>query len=168
MLGIRIRIRRIRVFLGLPDPHPDPLSQVRIRILPSSSKIVRSVLFCNFFMTFYLWSLKNDVNGPVGPVFFWAFRFRIRIRQSELRIRGFGSIPKCHGSSTLLRTGFARFDYRYVLVPKIIRLFLYCVQERRHVFTLLKYRICVNNVTYSAILLNRAELVSFFGKTSKL
>ncbi len=32
----RIRIRRMHMFLGFPDPHPDPLV-TRIRILPSSS-----------------------------------------------------------------------------------------------------------------------------------
>jgi hypothetical protein len=40
VLGIQIRIRWIPMFLGLPDPHLNPLSQVviRIRILSSSSK----------------------------------------------------------------------------------------------------------------------------------
>jgi hypothetical protein len=38
VLWIRISIRRIRMFLGLPDPHPDPLvtgtERIWLRILP--------------------------------------------------------------------------------------------------------------------------------------
>ncbi len=45
---------RIRKFLGVPDP----LTEVRIRILPYSSKNSKKtlvfLLFCDFFMTFYL------------------------------------------------------------------------------------------------------------------
>jgi hypothetical protein len=55
------------MFLGLPDPHPDPLitstdpdpaaAPNRLRILPSSSKNSKKNLafycFCDFFMTFY-------------------------------------------------------------------------------------------------------------------
>ncbi len=39
----RIRIHRIRMFLGLPDPHPDPVVTVRIRIqiIPFSHKSVQ-------------------------------------------------------------------------------------------------------------------------------
>jgi hypothetical protein len=42
VLGIRIRnrIRRISMFLGLPDPDPDPFVRVQIRILPFSHKCV--------------------------------------------------------------------------------------------------------------------------------
>jgi hypothetical protein len=42
VLGIRIRM-----FLGLPDPHPDPLvkSRIQIRILPSSSKNSKKNLY---------------------------------------------------------------------------------------------------------------------------
>jgi hypothetical protein len=49
-------IRRIRMFLDLPDP--DPSLFVRIRIFPSSSKNSNKnldfLLFFDFFMTFYL------------------------------------------------------------------------------------------------------------------
>ena len=41
-----------------------------------------------------------------GSVSFWASRIRIRIRYSEVRIRGSGaasgSVLKCHGSPTLI------------------------------------------------------------------
>jgi hypothetical protein len=46
LLGIRIRIRRVHMFLGIPDPHPDPLV--------SSSKNSKKnffLRFCDFFMT---------------------------------------------------------------------------------------------------------------------
>ncbi len=42
-------------------------------------------------------------------VYFWASRIRIQIRESELRLQGSGSVPKCHGSPTLL---FWRLDLR--------------------------------------------------------
>jgi hypothetical protein len=36
---------RIRMFLGLPDPHPEPLSEVRIQLrILSSSKISKKNL----------------------------------------------------------------------------------------------------------------------------
>jgi hypothetical protein len=64
--GSWIRIRRIRMFLGLLDPDPDPL----VRDMdpdPSitKQKIVRKtpwlLLLCDFFGFL---SLKNDVNVP--------------------------------------------------------------------------------------------------------
>ena len=53
--------------------------RIRFRILPSSLFF----LVCDFFMTFY------QCSGSVGIVCFWASR--IRIRYSEVRIRGSGS-----------------------------------------------------------------------------
>jgi hypothetical protein len=37
--------------------------------------------------------------------FFWHLEGRIRIRQSEVRIRGSGaeSVPECHGAGTIIR-----------------------------------------------------------------
>jgi hypothetical protein len=64
---LRIRVRRIRIFLG----HLDPDSLVRgtnpapSRILLPSSKNggkPQLLLFCSFFMTFF--SLKYDENEP--------------------------------------------------------------------------------------------------------
>jgi hypothetical protein len=46
------------MFLHLPGPDLDPSLLVRIRIIPSSSKNSKKnldfLLFCDFFMTFYL------------------------------------------------------------------------------------------------------------------
>ncbi len=65
---LRIRIHRIHMFLGLPDP--DPLEVVIrillwIRILLSSCKTRKKNLDSYYFVTlFYFLSLKNDVNVP--------------------------------------------------------------------------------------------------------
>ncbi len=60
-----IRIRRIRMFLGLQDPYPDPLvtSTDPFRDSSITNKKPWFLLFCNFFMTSF--SLKNDVIVPV-------------------------------------------------------------------------------------------------------
>jgi hypothetical protein len=48
-IQIRIRIRRIRMFLGLLDPDPGVWIQIRLRILRSSCKTrKKSLLFCDF------------------------------------------------------------------------------------------------------------------------
>jgi hypothetical protein len=45
-------------------------------------------------------ALSKDTNGyGSGSCYF---------RQSEARIRGSGSVPKCHGSATLVRNGTVR------------------------------------------------------------
>ncbi len=75
--------KRIRKFLGLPDPHPDPLATsphpdplvTSTDPAPDQAKIARNTLIFYCFVT-----LKNDVNVPV---------FRIRI----LRIRKFLGLP---------------------------------------------------------------------------
>jgi hypothetical protein len=51
---------RIRMFLDLKDP--DPLVEVRIRILLSSSKIENLDFYC-FATSYDFLSLKTDVNG---------------------------------------------------------------------------------------------------------
>jgi hypothetical protein len=75
VLGIRIRVL-IRMFLGLPDPHPDPLV-TKYRSGSGSfhhqAKILRKTLISTVFLPLCdFLSLKNDVNVPV-------FRIRIRI-----------------------------------------------------------------------------------------
>jgi hypothetical protein len=67
VLRIRIRIRRILTFLGLLDPHPDPL----IRGLDPDpvpycqAKIVRKTLIPTvLLLVLDFLSLKNDVNVP--------------------------------------------------------------------------------------------------------
>jgi hypothetical protein len=66
---LRIRIRRIRMFLGLLDPDPDPLIRGTYRYGSGSfyhhAKIVRKTLIPTVFrLLFYFLSLKNDVNVP--------------------------------------------------------------------------------------------------------
>ncbi len=66
---IHIRIRRIRMFLGLLNPHPDPYCnlfvRIQIRILLNKQKNEEKswfLLLYGFFVTFFL--LQNDVNVP--------------------------------------------------------------------------------------------------------
>ncbi len=47
-----IRIRRIRMFLGLLGPDPDPLVQ---GTNPDPDPLF--LMICDFFMTFYLWKI---------------------------------------------------------------------------------------------------------------
>jgi hypothetical protein len=56
---LRIRIRRIRVFLGFPDP--DPLVQCTIRILSSSSKNSKKNLDSV--------KTRNDLNKTTADLF---------------------------------------------------------------------------------------------------
>ncbi len=109
------------MFLGLRDPHTDPSVtstewirlEIRLRILPSSSKNSKKNLDFYCFVTFYdFLSLKNYVNLSVFRIHirifyqcFWASRIRIWIRKSEVRIRRSGSayVPQCHGSLTLAK-----------------------------------------------------------------
>jgi hypothetical protein len=95
------------MFLGLPDPHSDPLVTST-----DLAKIVRKTLISTVFQLLYvLLSFKNDVNVPV-------FRIRIHRIRTVCFWTASGSInqwcgsedsdpgPKCHGSPTLLRTEF--------------------------------------------------------------
>ncbi len=64
---IRIRISRIRMFLGLLYPHPDPLVTSTDESFHQQAKIVRktlvpTVLYCGLLYDFL--SLKNDINVP--------------------------------------------------------------------------------------------------------
>ncbi len=96
MFRIRIWSRRIRMFLGIPDPHPDPLvngtaPRIRIRIRTKMSRIPNTapsapeypghhkVKFLNFSL---YW-------GPFWPSWIWIHcpnwiqaALRIRIRDS--------------------------------------------------------------------------------------
>jgi hypothetical protein len=122
LLVLRIRIRRIRMFLGLLNPDPYPLARgidPGYGSFSHQAKIVRKTLIptvCDFFFDL---SLNNDVNVPSKSNeeknFFFKLDFcwclegqeensRIRIHSSEAWIRGSGSTPKCHGSATLFLT----------------------------------------------------------------
>ncbi len=65
---IRIRIRMIRMFLGLLDPHPIHILfvRIRIRILPSSTikKWRKTLISTVLWLLYDFLSLKNDVNVP--------------------------------------------------------------------------------------------------------
>jgi hypothetical protein len=92
-------------------------SGFRFWILPSSSKSKKKSLDFYFFVTsLRLFSFK-DVNEPskskkqtklygknflVGVLKVTDEKSLIWIRSSEVRIRGRGSVPKCHRSGTLL------------------------------------------------------------------
>ncbi len=53
--------RRIRMFLGLLDPDPDPNNQAKT--VPVRKTLIPTIF--DFFMTFYNFlSLKNDVKWP--------------------------------------------------------------------------------------------------------
>jgi hypothetical protein len=94
---VRTRIQnwiRIRIFLGLPDPHPDPLvTSTDLALDPATapdpsfikqnSKKILIPTFCDFFIIFLF--LKNDVNAPVVRIricnwirirMFWASQIR--------------------------------------------------------------------------------------------
>ncbi len=86
---------------------------IRIRILPSTSKKLRKTLISPFFVTSYwLLSLKTDVNVPSKNIKQKTLKenllsvteekSRLRIRKSVVRIRGSGSVSNCHRSTTLL------------------------------------------------------------------
>ncbi len=82
----------IRMFLDLPDPHPDQLvTSTDPAPVPSLSvkKSKKTLDFYCFVTFFWLLSLKNDVNVSV---------FRIRIRIHILRIRMFSGLPDSSGS----------------------------------------------------------------------
>ncbi len=108
---LRIRIRRIRMFLGLLDPDPIHQSEVgivwnRIRILLSPCKYRKKpsfLLLCDFFLTFYLWKMmlmygylqkgisRKNPDPLVRGMDPWI-QIRIRIH------------AKCHGPATLAHT----------------------------------------------------------------
>ncbi len=93
---------------------------VRIRILPSTIKKSKKkpwfLLFCDFLLTFVYenwckcaFKSTKEKNLEIKLFFVGILsatdeKSRIRIRKSVVRIRGpgFGSVPKCHGSTTLL------------------------------------------------------------------
>jgi hypothetical protein len=122
VLWLRIWISRVRKFLGLPDPDPSLFVRIRIRIwiLTSSSKKSKKILISTvLFLLYDFLSFKNYVNVPSKSnkqrileknLFLLASwkppdensRIRIRIHKSVIRICGTGSVPKCHGSTTLL------------------------------------------------------------------
>ncbi len=74
----------MRMFLGLPDPHPDPLV-TNTEPAPDPSIIKWNTVLG---LLYDILSLKSDVNVPVFGIWirwvrtvcFWASRIRIRIR----------------------------------------------------------------------------------------
>jgi hypothetical protein len=88
---------------------------VQIRILASASKINKNYLDFYYFLTSFS-LFKTDVNVPLKSnkqkekkTYFFVDTLsatdeesRIRIPMSVVRIHGSGSVPKCHGSTTLV------------------------------------------------------------------
>jgi hypothetical protein len=121
---LRIRIHRIHMFLGLQDLDPDPL----VRGMDPDPSIIKHkilrkswfLLFCDFFLTVYLWKMMRKYLQKVicRQTFYISFcrhlegdeksriRIRIRIHYLEAWIPGSGSTPKCHGSATLHITDY--------------------------------------------------------------
>ncbi len=76
----------------------------------NQANIVRKTLiFAVLWLLYDFFPVFRPASGSrsVGSICFWASRIRIWIRQTEVRIRGSGSasgsVPKCHGSTTLLK-----------------------------------------------------------------
>jgi len=91
-IGIRIWIRRIHLFLGLPDPHPDPISQRYVSGAFYQAKIVRKTLIPTVLWLLYdFLSLKNDVKVPSKSneqrTFCWVFKVTDGNSRIWIRIR---------------------------------------------------------------------------------
>jgi hypothetical protein len=112
---VKLWIRRICMFFGLPDPNPHLFLFVRIRIwiLSQQAKKLENLDFYYFSLIDFL-SLKTDVHVPskskskktlkknlffVGILSTTDEKSRILIHKSVARIRGSRSVPKCHGST---------------------------------------------------------------------
>ncbi len=108
MLRIRrIRIRGIRMFLGLPDLHPDPLVTTTDPDPSTSSKKVGKTLIFYCFVTslrlvvFEEWCKCTDVPDPdpyvLGPPGSASVSPRYGSEDPD------PDPPKCHGSATMLK-----------------------------------------------------------------
>ncbi len=129
---------------------------VRIWSLPSTSKTNKKTLISTpFWLLFDFLSLKNDVSVPsksnkkkiifsrhrVSPLTKHAWsgsglwsRIRIRICMSVVRIRGSGSGPKCHGSTTLgqcLLRHYLQLNHKFKCLGRPTYIF---VSSSYHVF----------------------------------
>ncbi len=101
-IGLRIRIRRIHMFLSLLNPDPDPLVRCTYQ-----AKIVRQTLIpTDLLLLFDFLSLKNDVNVPSKSnkqkKFKKIISFLLAYWRSMTKIAGSGSesgsIRQRHGS----------------------------------------------------------------------
>ncbi len=96
-------------------------SEVRIRILLyHKAKLVRKTLIPVLWLLNDILFQENDVKCTVKKQFFVGVLMfkdeRIRIHWSEARIRGSGSVPNCHESTTLpftLRASFFCSAYTF-------------------------------------------------------
>jgi hypothetical protein len=107
-----------KLSISVADPCQNPsVTSLWPRIVPPTSKknLDKSwfLLLCDFFLTFYL--LMNDVNVAVFQIRILVRRIRMFLGLPDphpdplvrgIRIRGSASasasVPKCHGSATLL------------------------------------------------------------------
>jgi hypothetical protein len=120
---LRIRIHRIRMFLGLLKPDPEPLINVTdsdplVRVMdpdldPSiiKQKIVRKTLIPIVLWLFYdflslIMYLQKVINRKTLKIVFllasWRSIKKIAGSGTISQRRGSGSVPKCHRSATLL------------------------------------------------------------------
>jgi hypothetical protein len=105
---LRIRIRRIHLFLGHPDPDPE----TRIRILLSPSKIVRKTLIPTvLWLPCDVFSLKKDVNVPsksnkqTNILLMMSWRWLTKIAGPDPLVRGMD--PRIRTKFSWIRnTGF--------------------------------------------------------------
>ncbi len=107
----RIRILRIRIFLGLTDPHPYPLDRsTNHRIFSLNASAAEKFLCCHSKLI------------SAYHHFFWAFRIRIRLSQVRVRL-----LP----SSS--QTSKKNLDF-YCLVTSLWLLFKQCSGSVESVF----------------------------------
>ncbi len=112
MLGIRIRIW-IRMFLVLPDPNPDPFGSWSSS--GSGSFHHQSKIFLKTLISSAFWLLNDFLSLVRIRIRIRIYRIsmfrasRIRLSEVQVRIRGSGSLPKCHGSPTLVVTFVCKF-----------------------------------------------------------
>ncbi len=102
----RIRIRRIRKFLGLLDPDPDTCIKVRKTFISTSLWLF---IFEEWWKcTFKKYGTKQKINKNNFMLAYWRSpvkRARFGAGTGTVSQRfGSGSVLKCHGSGTLANT----------------------------------------------------------------
>ncbi len=114
LLWILIRIRRASMFLGLPDPDPSfILSASGSDPSINKQRSKKTLDFYYFVTSFWLFIYENwckmylqkVINNKLYHLVSHWRKNRIRICKPVVRIRGSGSILKCHGSTTLENGG---------------------------------------------------------------
>jgi hypothetical protein len=118
---LRIRIHRIRMFLGLQGPNPSLF--VRIRIFPSSRKKVIKALISTFVTSLWLFFFE-DVNVSLKS----KKQKNFTSRKPLTKRAGFGSVPNT--LSRIHNTGshnISHFCQNIISVWKMCRMWAVCV-----------------------------------------